>query len=304
MAYRFRQAGRVPVEIQRIVEEQIDKAVAEIDGPDIKPAEAVHQVRKRCKKIRAVLRLARGPLGRSGVYASENACVRDIARDLSMLRDSEVLIETHDAVARSVTNPDLLIECAAVRGRLTTRRRALAEAQGSLDRALKAARRDLLESRERVAEWAGRVRRFRDLVPGLKKTYRRGRRAMKKAYRSGSDEAFHEWRKRAKYHWYACRLLRPSWPAAMDVRIRALSRLCDLLGDAHDLSVYRAVLETNPHWFGHKARLEEMLAVIHQRRDMLRSQARLPGARLFAEKPAALVERLGRYWQAREAADA
>jgi len=149
-----------------------------------------------------------------------------------------------------------------------------------------------------VADWSGRLRGFKSLEPGLRRSYRRGRRAMTAAYRSLAAEDFHEWRKRVKYHWYACRLLRELWPAAMDARRRELKRLSELLGDEHDLSVYRRLLESEAGAVIEGPGLDEVLAAVDQRRTGLRRKARPLGLRLYAEKPAALSARFAAYWQA------
>lgn len=296
--YRFKDSEAVPEEIRRVLEEQIDLAVAEIDDPGLDAHATVHQVRRRCKKMRAVLRLARGPLDKGGTYARENAFFRDLAADLSDLRDAEVLIETHDALTADIKSPALLIECAAVRGRLTARRRALAEPDTGVTGRLQAARAMLIEGRSRLPEWAWRVRDFQALAPGLKRTYGRGRRAMRAAYRTLSDEDFHDWRKRVKYHWYACRLLRRIWPAELDARRREAGRLGELLGGEHDLTVYRATLESESGWVASEVHLRDLLAAVDQRRAHLRRQARIPGARLYAEKPGRLAARFAAYWRA------
>lgn len=296
MAYRLKDCVDVSGETQRVITEQIDRAVGEIDVPGIDAPTAIHQVRKRCKKIRAVLRLARAPLEKDDTYATENAWYRDLARQLSALRDAEVLIQTHDALVADIADPDTRKEHGAVRERLIERRERLAPQQAELEERLRAARAALLEGRGRVADWAWRVRNLKGLEPGFKRTYRRGRRAMDAAYQSLTPEDFHDWRKRVKYHWYACRLLRDVWPAAMDARCAALSRLSDLLGDEHDLSVYHQTLDAELG--GEHARLPEILAAAEQRRTRLRREARPRAMRLYTEKPAAITTRVAGYWQA------
>jgi len=298
MPYRLTSRNDVPGGIQRIVQEQIDRAIGEIDDTGIERPTAVHQVRKRCKKMRAVLRMARGPLGKDDTYARENAWYRDLARDLSSLRDADVLIETHDALVDDIKDPDIKKQCGLIREHLSDRRERLAAGEADLDRRLQAARQKLLEGRGRVEDWAWRVRNFKGLEPGLRLTYRRGRRAMHAAYQSLTPEDFHEWRKRVKYHWYACRLLREIWPAAMDARRHELSRLSDLLGDEHDLSVYRQTLESEPALSAGVSRLADILAAADQRRTGLRRRARPLAMRLYTEKPARFSDRMAGYWQA------
>ena len=51
MPYRLRDSDRsVPEGVRRIAGEQLDRAIDAIDQLD--PAEAIHEVRTRCKKLR------------------------------------------------------------------------------------------------------------------------------------------------------------------------------------------------------------------------------------------------------------
>src|SRR5690606_34841505 len=85
-----------------VAEEQIDKARRELAAP--KPGEdrheAIHDARKRFKKLRALMLLARS--GDAGFARTENARFRDAARALSGARDRTALIESLDALALHV----------------------------------------------------------------------------------------------------------------------------------------------------------------------------------------------------------
>src|SRR5690348_1990177 len=59
--------------------------------------EAVHEARKSVKKSRAIVRLVRRPLG--ALSGEVNANLRDIGRDLSEVRDANVLVATADTLA-------------------------------------------------------------------------------------------------------------------------------------------------------------------------------------------------------------
>ena len=63
--------------IKRIVNEEINQAIKEIDNPRLKRNEAIHEVRKHCKKIRSVLRLVRPQFEET--YQFENAWYGGIA---------------------------------------------------------------------------------------------------------------------------------------------------------------------------------------------------------------------------------
>lgn len=299
MAYQFEPGEPIEVGLRRIASEQIDSAAAATGGDD--PHEAVHEVRKACKKLRGLLRLVRPTA--PDLYERENAYFRDLARELSDLRDAEAAIETYDALMQRFGGRVDRAEMGPIRGALTRHRQALAEEIGDLDARLRAAREGLEAAHERLPRWrlasseaAGeRVELFAD---GLKKTYRRGRKAMAAAYAHPGVDAFHEWRKRAKYLRYHLRLLRPAWPAALKRARSEVKTLGDRLGDEHDLAVLR---ETLPLALGADAdptRTQVFSALIAPRCAELRSEARWLGLRVYAETPKAFTRRLAAYWEA------
>jgi hypothetical protein len=95
--FRIRKNEPIPEGIKRIVAGQIDKGIERLGSAELDDDEAIHDARVCSKKIRAVLRLVRGELGRK-VYKRENACFRDAARRLSHVRDTAALVEILDKV--------------------------------------------------------------------------------------------------------------------------------------------------------------------------------------------------------------
>jgi CHAD domain-containing protein len=139
---------------------------------------------------------------------------------------------------------------------------------------------------------------FAAVKGGLAKTYARARLAMEKAYSNPSSGHFHQWRKRAKYHWYHIRLLRPVWKEPMEAWRDAASLLSDYLGDDHDLSVLRKTLLNAPDQFGSEHTIQAAVGLIGRRHVELRTKAKALGERLFAEKPKRFAARLSSYWGA------
>ncbi|MFG0333894.1 MAG: CHAD domain-containing protein, partial [Maioricimonas sp. JB049] len=97
MSYRFEQSESIPHGLGRIAVEQIDKAVREIKDHALGRHDVVHQVRKRFKKIRGLVRIVRPALGNQ--YGPINTWYRDAGRTLSEIRDATTLIETFDRLA-------------------------------------------------------------------------------------------------------------------------------------------------------------------------------------------------------------
>lgn len=296
MSYRLTAEETIPQGIRRIVYEQIDKAATELTDDALSRHESVHQARKRFKKIRGVLRLVRPALGE--VYQAENTCYRDMGRELSRIRDATALIETYDRLHD--TYEDYLDADALqpIRETLVERRQVIVDEKEDLEERIQSVQAGLHDARERVADWPLTTDRFSSLGPGLKKTYRRGRKAFAKAYETPTAERFHEWRKRVKYHWYHTRLLQNVWSRLMKSYRRSLKDLSDLLGYHHDFAVFRRTLLDQPDAFGGRRDLQVLLGLIDRRRLELEARSEPLGQRIFTEKPEHMHTRIHAYWDA------
>src|SRR5207249_11002344 len=121
--------------IKRIVSKEIAQAIKEIDNPRLKRSEAIHEVRKHCKKIRSVLRLVRCQFEKT--YQFENAWFRDTAKGLAELRDAEAIIETYDGLLDNFSDQMDRRAFAPMRRALTLRRKKIFEETGDLNQKLK-----------------------------------------------------------------------------------------------------------------------------------------------------------------------
>ena len=298
MSFRLRRGESAEAAIQRIAREQIDKGLGELRDPQLGPHETVHQVRKRCKKLRGLLRLVRPEFEGDETYARENAWYRDSARGISRARDAQSVLECLDGLSDDFGGELDHDAFAAVRVPLLEHRERVVAEEIDLDRRLHAVGERLEEGRERVAGWRLAAEEFEAVRRGLEKTYGRARKAREAAYDRPGTERFHQWRKRVKYHGYHLRLLRPIWKHPLRARRDEVDELSELLGDDHDLSVLRAtLLEERADRTDEGAR-RAVLGVALQRQIELRSAAWALGARLFAEPPKPFARRLGAYWAA------
>src|SRR5882757_3585128 len=92
MAAQVEQSEAAAEGIPRILRKQLENALASLAAGRLTD-EKVHDARKRINKARAALRLLRDALGKS-TYTRENRALRDVARPLSKVRDSKVLLDT------------------------------------------------------------------------------------------------------------------------------------------------------------------------------------------------------------------
>lgn len=264
--------------LRRIAGAELAAALAHAPGAK----GAVHDSRKRVKKVRALLRLVRPGFARG---AEENARLRDAAAGLGSLRDAEVRLATHDR---------LLPEGGPVRAHLAAEidRAAADPAQEGRRAAFRAA---LAEVLARVEGWRVKGRDAVVLAEGLARTRARAARAMAEARRTRTPEALHDWRKRAKDGWYQARLLEPVWPEAMKPFEAASNRLGEALGDHHDLAVFEAWLDTLPGALAAEA--AELRVRARRAQGELEVEAFALGARVHAGDPAGVAALWVAWWE-------
>lgn len=294
-SYRFRDGEGVGEGTRRIAAGRAEKAVERLRGieaGEMEADEAVHGARKDLKKLRTLLRLLRDELPKK-VYATESRRYREAGRLLSPLRDAEVKLETLEALAEG--EPELPAE-ATEAWRLILARDQEAAGNSAPDRAAEAEAIALIEAgRAGVEGWEVRDS-WKAIGPGLERAYRRGRKRMRAARRRGDDEeAWHEWRKRAKDLWYAHLLLAAAWPEVLEATAEEAHRLSEALGDHHDLALLRADLRQRRLGEEETRALE---AAIERRQEELATVALDRGARLYAERPQDFARRQRRYWRA------
>jgi CHAD domain-containing protein len=294
-SFRIAPGEPVPDEVRRVARGRIDHAIDELRGnSESSRAEAVHEARKDMKKLRAVLRLMRGEIG-DELYAHENACFRDTARQLSGVRDADVMILTLADLERRYG--DLPGAARKLRPALVAHRFRVAA--GSTRPAVQTAIDTLTEARARVNDWPLDTDGFEAFEEGLGRSYRRGRKAYSRAQELPSPENMHEWRKRVKDLWYHVSLLQEAWKPVMSALADEAHELSDRLGDEHDVSVliewaHRHASALN----GADPMLRGFDVIGASRRRELQEEAFDYGARLYADKPSRFVSRVEGWWEA------
>lgn len=284
--------------MRRIAIEQIESALGELDRAGVDPTTGVHRFRRRCKKIRALLRLFRGVLETDGTFQRENATLRDIASSLSHIRDADVMIKTYDKLMRLYADEVHRPGFAPFRKALTVERRRLGNAfDAGLPTLVEHARLEMVRVRQRAETWTFDVDGFDAIEGGLRKTYTRAWKRRREAMAVPTAEALHEWRKRVKYHRNHLRLIADIWAPMLGPRAQEAEVLAELLGDDHDLAVLREKLVRSHNQFARISRRREFIALIDRRRDEMFAEIAALGARLFAEKPRQFIGSVRKWWK-------
>jgi CHAD domain-containing protein len=294
MAAEVAQSEAGTKSVQRIVRKQLAKALESLQGRRLTDT-AVHDARKRINKARAALRLLRDVLGKS-VYARENIALRDVARPLSQVRDSKVLLDTlaklDDRFGRTLRSLSL----DELRNPLRRERTALRRQVLGTPAPLKSEIDALGQIRTRAGRWRVGKHGWSVVGCGLKRVYGRGRKALSAAETEGTPECFHEWRKQVKYLWHALEFMTPVWPGLVRELADEAHKLADYLGDEHDLTVLRQKAQEHGDAIPYREDLSAFLSLIDRRRLEVRKKAIVLGHRLFEEKPGAFATRFQGYW--------
>ncbi len=141
---------------------------------------------------------------------------------------------------------------------------------------------------------------FGGMEAGLRRIYRRGRRARQYALEFPTTAHFHELRKRVKDLWHASLVLYHAWPEMMSPLSVELKKASDLLGYEHDLAVLQEYLSEHPvpglDAAGHLQADHQLLAERKRWQVLILEITGL----LYAEAPASFTRKIGRWWEIRQ----
>ncbi|GHF33706.1 CHAD domain-containing protein [Seohaeicola zhoushanensis] len=291
MEYAFDLSLTVEENLRRGAVGLIEGGIADLDRVGADPEASVHALRKRMKKLRALLRLVRPGLGKT--YGAENAAFRDVARLLSGVRDAQVLAVTAERLLDATPGKKMrarlgpvvdwagALRSAAAGQDLSAR---AAEARGALEAALRRAR-----------YWELSGGEVDCLAGGVGKVYGQGRALLNAPGDAAAPERLHELRKRVKYHRFHCQLLRAAWPEVLVAREQLAEQVGEALGDDRDLYMLRLALKGARGLSDDAVELAVKLS--GREGEALCRKALLLAPKLFVEPPAALGGRLGEYWR-------
>lgn len=293
-AYRLKSDESAADGLRRVARGRAEKAAARLrKAEDDDLADAIHGARKDLKKIRAVLRLLRPELGEKR-FRAENRRFRDAGRLLSGSRDAEVRLATLRALEEHFDGELPPAPALAWGEALEAERDAIA-GDGEIGEKASAAIERIAGGEARTPGWKLERDEWELIEPGLSRSYRQGRKALRTMRRDRDSGSVHEFRKRVKDLWYELRLLAGSWPGLLDAGAEQAHELSEALGDHHDLALLAEDLDTRA---GVVTERDAIKALVEKRQDELLDQALALGERLYAEKPKHFRRRLRAYWRA------
>ncbi len=278
MSYRIKTPHSLQESIRSIVGEQVDGAIRVLrEEQDVH--KAIHKARKHFKKIRGAWRLIRDELGEEE-YKKKNVYYRDLARELSLLRDASALADTVEGLFESHSEALSESWTRSIHAFFLHRRDALARE--------KEVRKNIGDVVHDLEKHADAVNAFTlpdevHLARNLTRVYKRGYKALARNRNDPEPAEMHEWRKRCKYLRYHYRLLQKAWSGMLKPLRSELSTLTDILGHYQDLTVLlRTLPETN---LPDKDSAKVLSALARKRQEQLHRLALPLGSRLFLARP-------------------
>ncbi|HUE37746.1 MAG TPA: CHAD domain-containing protein [Candidatus Acidoferrum sp.] len=293
MPFRFKRKESVKKAVRRLWCERLDDALGSVEnGNNGGKFEAVHDVRKEIKKMRAILRLVRAEIGKDA-YGEHTNALRSAADRMTALRDAEVKLSAFDDLIKHFKHklapqPFPQIK-AALRKNCRTE-----EGHFFNGGSIASVKGILCNEKQRLDDLKIKSDGWKAVKPGLKKIYGRERHAFEAAGRDPSPENFHEWRKRVKDLGHQLRLLCPVRPRKLSARAERLDKLGDLLGDDRDLVMLRQFVMDK---FGHAPNVKLFERLVSSRQKELRSEALKLGARFYPKTPRRFCRGIGRDWK-------
>lgn len=292
MTYKLKKDQPLKKSITSVAAEEVDGCLNSIETLNIH--EAVHDIRKRLKKLRALARLVRDEMGEKN-YKSINIFYRDLGRELADFRDLTAHIETIENLRERYGDHlyvnffnSVIKKVEKERDEMEAELKARNFFSDHLVNQLKYARKELVK-------WPVKTNDISIILPSIKRVYTRGNKALKEAYKNPLKENFHEWRKRVKYLWYQMLLLQDTWPELFSTFEAEIHELADLLGDDHDLMVLNTKLEKDGFGLEDPQQQELIHAVVKEYSEHLRDNAKTKGELIYAEKPDDFTARIANY---------
>jgi CHAD domain-containing protein len=286
MSFELHQRKHIEDELAKIVRRQLRNTARGLTtAAGSQFGSAVHESRKSVKKVRAaaaVLEQVGAKLPRK-----DRKRLRSAARALSRIRDSAAIIDTFDRVRRRY--PKQLSEHTyGIFHRALADARNRQEARAQRDGVVREAAAQLAKTRRSAKEWTSPSIDVSDMIAVVAASYRRSRKAMKRARATGQSATLHSWRKELKVLWYQLRLAKPLI-AGVAPLTADLKRLETELGDDHNLVVLAATLRRCRALQSMRAEIRQIDRLAARMRQPLRRRAFALGRRLHARKPRAFA---------------
>jgi len=295
MKYRLKRKESVGEGLHRILHQEFEAVSVHLHSLSKEEGrhEAIHETRRHLKRMRALCQIWRAPIGIE-LCSREATVLRDLARNLSAVRDMEVRLALLGDLLRNVTAAKAPVLQRIKKGWTLELQRQL----GATCHPAAVARliRTLTTARQRFSAFPLKGVGWPVIANALARSHRRARKAFAVAKKKAPpSDALHEWRKRTKALEYQLMLLERTH-SRVDVMGKTLKELTDCLGYEHDLAVLEGVLLKSHSAYVKSLPGIRLLAAITKRRRRLLRRAQTLGREVFSTKTQKFSESMKRWW--------
>ncbi len=255
---------------------------------------SVHEIRKALKRVRAILRLVRWDIGEE-LYQSENSRFRDLARQLSLVRDYHVIIsylaENFEADELKISEPGFIKLVEHLNKKKEDELKRLVDSQ-----ALESIKEQMDLSAADIAEFPFEFLGPHTIRQGVSNSYSKCLNKISESQLKLSDHPLHELRKCVKYLLNQMILIQEVWPDFFKNYSTSLKQASDLLGDDHNLAETIKLVNELPEAILPKEEKESLTASFEKERDQLHQELWPLAGKLFTEDVQSFVKRITSYW--------
>ncbi|APG92574.1 CHAD domain-containing protein [Sinorhizobium americanum] len=286
MTYAFSPDRPFTEDFRAVGAEQIERAMTVLNEQPAGVHEAIHDVRKNFKRLRSLYRLVASdaPL----FQKQENARIRDMAHNLSTVRDAAALVENASYLRQHAAGEEQQLALDKVCSILASRRDRIAEGEADLDGRIEAT----IVNCERALAALGHVsfddgkrKSARRMAKGWRRTLERAAGARATCETSTEAARFHDLRKRAQDYRMQLALLREAWPSAMQAKRAETKDLVDVLGHLNDLATMTSLINEQPELAGDSQNQAHLLSAVIARQEELRREALKRTEAVFLDDP-------------------
>ncbi|MDQ1326326.1 MAG: hypothetical protein QG564_1451 [Campylobacterota bacterium] len=211
----------------------MEHIIALCDDKTLSQDKAIHQIRRRFKKLRALAHLMENDLPKS-FFKKQNRIFKECAHSFSAARDQKVLGDMYHKIVQKYNLDEQTYNQIL---------QAIRSSKPPLD-----ANQSFLNIKKRLQENLKTVKYYKlkkntkaHFLSCLKKTHQKTDKLRKIAIDKKIDSYFHEWRKWLNYYGYQLSLIDKN---RFQTRAKDLKALAHILGDIHDITVFKEFLRT------------------------------------------------------------
>ena len=260
---------------------------------------SIHEARKQFKELRALVRLIRGVLGKEA-YRHENYLFRDLGRQLSPIRDRDVIIEKFEWLLRRYESQGIKDHTDELAENLKEYLDRSQPTESQLNERLDWVLGRLDESFDRIRNWPAIPNSFNSISEGVHRVYKKAYAYYNYCYETPTTSNLHEWRKRTKYVRHHYEFIQDICFAETPSVIDEAHKLTEWLGSDHDMAILKAALQSQSLPQNPSNQVSRFIAIIEKERRHLQKKIFKSAEHNFAMKPGRHLDWVRERWEARQ----